>query len=303
MAADPTIEQYHGRANAVGTVFQIVVHVAGTPTTIASDTDATNIPMAAGETLTLEVEGTTLRLGSSASGSDIQELTVTNASLTTGRPGINLAGSGENNLITAWEGGDISVGAAPTVTVPATQKSALGYEEDIGSLVTFADDDSDIVELNYDASMGVFACNTAGTSVVATGNGTGTLNLTGTHAELLTVHATVTYTATVIGTDTLTMTVTDALDATDEDTFSIVNGYMYIAATTQAILNTALAEIDGLNDTVEQNTISMTAYDSGGRSGTGQTVVTVSEEAAGVGVPAGGGGGSAEKRSSYVQIG
>ena len=77
---------------------------------LASSADA-SLPMTVGETLTIEVEGTNFRLGSSASGSDIEELTSSDGTISSGIAGVTLYENGANAEVTAWEGGDI--GQAP----------------------------------------------------------------------------------------------------------------------------------------------------------------------------------------------
>jgi hypothetical protein len=76
--------------------------------------------LSAGDTLTTEVEGTTIRLGDDR-GTDTQRLTTTDATLSSGNPGIQcyteLATS--DLRITAWEGGDIAAGGGATDLVTA----------------------------------------------------------------------------------------------------------------------------------------------------------------------------------------
>lgn len=68
-----------------------------------------DLPISAGDTATMEAEGSTLRLGCDAGGSDVQKLTTTDATLTSGAPGINLFRSGSAvSRATSWEGGTIN---------------------------------------------------------------------------------------------------------------------------------------------------------------------------------------------------
>jgi hypothetical protein len=61
-----------------------------------------------GNTLTLELEGTTIRLGDDR-GADTQRLTTTDATLTSGTPGFaGYIGTTANILVTSWTGGDIA---------------------------------------------------------------------------------------------------------------------------------------------------------------------------------------------------
>ena len=66
-----------------------------------------------GEIYVCEVEGTTIRGGSNQSGSDIQELSTTDATIASGRPGIAVFDTGAQ--VDAWEGGEIGVAAGAGV--------------------------------------------------------------------------------------------------------------------------------------------------------------------------------------------
>jgi hypothetical protein len=71
--------------------------------------------LSTGETVTLECEGTTLRMGSNQGAGDAQRGTTTDATLTTGWPGI--CGGNAGHDVTAWSGG--SIGAAGGAVIPA----------------------------------------------------------------------------------------------------------------------------------------------------------------------------------------
>lgn len=66
----------------------------------------------AGNTVTLEAEGTTLRLGTNEGSGDTQRLTTTDATLSSGWPGIAAVADTAATQCqgTAWEGGDITAG-------------------------------------------------------------------------------------------------------------------------------------------------------------------------------------------------
>lgn len=68
---------------------------------------------AAGETMTCEAEGTTVRMGTNEGAGDTQRLSTTDNTLASGRPG--MVAYDDNVQITAWAGGDIAVvgGATP----------------------------------------------------------------------------------------------------------------------------------------------------------------------------------------------
>lgn len=67
----------------------------------------------AGDTVTLEAEGTTLRLGSNETGTDTQRVTTTDNTITSGDPGI--AGSFTQFESDSWAGGSIGLIAITSV--------------------------------------------------------------------------------------------------------------------------------------------------------------------------------------------
>lgn len=81
----------------------------------------------AGQTVTLEAEGTTLRLGTNEGSGDTQRLTTTDATLTSGWPGIAAVAdsSAAQCQGTAWEGGDISAGGGGGVVIPVMRHHYL----------------------------------------------------------------------------------------------------------------------------------------------------------------------------------
>ena len=87
----------------------------------------TEIPHSAGDIATIEVEGTTIRFGSDAGGSDVQKATATDNTITSGDPGVVFSidqGEEADGQVTAWSGGDISAAAAagrPLQSVAALQ--------------------------------------------------------------------------------------------------------------------------------------------------------------------------------------
>lgn len=89
---------------------------------LASTTDpGSEIPHSSGDIVTIEAEGTTIRMGSDQTGSDAQKVTTTDATLSSGDPGLVLFcanGNESNNYATAWSGGDISAASPITIAVP-----------------------------------------------------------------------------------------------------------------------------------------------------------------------------------------
>ena len=77
-------------------------------TPLASTSSGYQAPVA-GDTLTLEAEGTTLRFGTDDSGTDVQKLSTTDNTLTSGQPGaltFDVTDAADARM-TAWSGGDI----------------------------------------------------------------------------------------------------------------------------------------------------------------------------------------------------
>jgi hypothetical protein len=73
-------------------------------------------PAETGDTVSIEVEGTDIRLGTAEGGADTERLTTTDATITGGDPGLSLFANADvaNSQITSWLAGDI--GAAPAAT-------------------------------------------------------------------------------------------------------------------------------------------------------------------------------------------
>jgi len=81
---------------------------------VASVGHGGELPFSAGEYIVIEVEGTTIRLGSNAGGSDAQKVTHTDNTLTSGDPGVGgyEGSSAAATDVTAFEAGDIAAGGS-----------------------------------------------------------------------------------------------------------------------------------------------------------------------------------------------
>lgn len=100
---------YQGQGASFFSNWRILeIDSGGEDATLASS--ATNWALlTAGDMIRMEAEGTTLRFGGDRTGSDIQYVTTTDATLTSGDPGISAIGAATtNNRIESWTGGDIS---------------------------------------------------------------------------------------------------------------------------------------------------------------------------------------------------
>jgi hypothetical protein len=91
------------------------------------------IPLGTGETITTEVENTTIRLGSNSGGSDVQKVTTTDGTIIGGTPGINCFRSASGVAqITSWEGGNIVVTAEGVRTQPPNTDHIMALMSDEG---------------------------------------------------------------------------------------------------------------------------------------------------------------------------
>ena len=127
----------HGGASTVSRIFR---YVAGTPETLA--TGAT--PLAAGQVLRLEAEGTILRMYIN----DVLEVSTTDANITSGDPGITgFHTSSDIAVFNDWSGGDFLGTASVTGTV-----SSAATETDIvaggKTLIVTLDGDAFVPEIS-----------------------------------------------------------------------------------------------------------------------------------------------------------
>lgn len=167
--------------------------------------------------------------------------------------------------------------ASPTVSDPGDIRTGLGYEKPIGTLVTIADTNTNLSTIRYVSPSGklVFNITASGTGSVSAGtSGSSDVTITaGNQADLLATHALTTMESVAEGTDaSVQIIATDAVAASASATFSVQVGRMYLSGT-HAGLQAKLTELV-LGDAVEESaTVTVTAYDSGAR--TGQKVATV----------------------------
>ena len=77
-------------------------------TELKAVSDATNIPLTTGETISGEVVGTTIRVGSDSAGSDAEKGSVTDSTLSSGPPGLFCYATSTIS-VSDWVGGDIGV--------------------------------------------------------------------------------------------------------------------------------------------------------------------------------------------------
>lgn len=171
--------------------------------------------------------------------------------------------------------------SAPTVTAAATDDCVVGVNEDIGAVFTVADTDSNLDTIRYQcvAAHGDITVTLSGDVTVSAGtNGTDDFTITGSHANLLTVHATAVFNATTEDTQNITVTATDDEALSASDTVAMTSHYLRITNATQSGLNTTLGTGVAVNTDAETAFVDLIAEDSGGRqSTTATTSITTSE--------------------------
>lgn len=166
---------------------------------------------------------------------------------------------------------------APVVTNPGSTLSVVGVAEAIA--VTIDDTDSNIETVRFqctEANGDVDVSGLAGTAVDSGTRGTHDFTLAGTHAQCVAAALLLTYTATKEGDDTgLSVTVDDGT-LTDVETWTNNAAYLDITATSQTLLNTAMAKVTCSNSEQETVPLTVTGIDSDGRTGTNMTDIITS---------------------------
>lgn len=110
--------------------------------------------------------------------------------------------------------------AVPTITVPGAQSATSNVALAITG-TSIADPESNDQTVTLASSLGATLSLASLTGLTGSGDGTSSLSYAGTLADILTALATVTYTSTVGGSDTITITTNDGLGGTDSDTISV----------------------------------------------------------------------------------
>ena len=171
------------------------------------------------------------------------------------------------------------VNSAPTVSDPGTLRAGIGFSKPIGTLVTVADTDSNLSTIRYQCTEanGDITVTLSGSATISSGtNSTHDLTVSGTNAELLTIHATAVYVPTATGDSTVTITATDDEAASDSQAFTVQGKELYVYADNQTDLNSTLATMTFQNAVAESSTISFGAEADDTLENTAQTVLTTS---------------------------
>ena len=168
---------------------------------------------------------------------------------------------------------------APTVTVPATHRATIGVAE-VVSGISITDPDAGDLTLTVEATYGTFTAPTP-TNVDVTGSGTGTLTLTGTATELNTYLSagngpTYTHTTDNHTSDTITVTIDDGVASPASDTIAVTAVDWKITGASLAAVNETFQALQVTASEVGSTTLSLYTEDSGGRTGTTSTILTIS---------------------------
>lgn len=169
---------------------------------------------------------------------------------------------------------------APTVTAPATDDCVVGVNENIGSVFTVADSNSNLSTIRYqcvEAHGDITVTLSGGVTVSAGTNGTHDFTITGSHAALLTVHATAVFNATTEDTQNITVTATDTEALSANDTVSMVSHYARITGATEDGLDTTMGTTIAVISQGGTYPLDFIVEDSGGRRGTLTINVEASE--------------------------
>ena len=166
--------------------------------------------------------------------------------------------------------------AAPTFDANSADfVSAIGVAENVFQSVTFTDSTGGNVEADLlcGETLGDLTVTLGGCTVSPGTNGTHTFTILGTIAQVDAALGTLTYTSILAGADTITVTLDDTVNTPVADTIGVTNYYMTVVATTQTLLNTALATLTATNANVATETVTVLATDSGSRTGSNSASV------------------------------
>ena len=171
----------------------------------------------------------------------------------------------------------------PILTVPGAQRYIIGVAE-VVSGISFTDPDDDESVMTFTCNKGTFAAPTP-TNVDVSGSGTATMTLTGTRTELNAYCAagngpTYTHTTANHDADTITVNIDDQVGTPDEATIAVTAVDWRITALNMADLNATFRNFQVTEASEKTVGLSLYAVDSGGRTGTAQTTITVSADVA-----------------------
>lgn len=164
----------------------------------------------------------------------------------------------------------------------ADQICAVGVERAINQSVTYTDGSTVTADLSCGETKGDLGVTLSGSATVSVGsNNSHSFTISGTIADVDATLGTLTYTAIAVGADTVTVSLDDGVNSAVPDTIGITNYTHTVVATTQTLLNTALATMTYINSSPASETLSGTVTDSGGRTGANSADVVTSSSSLG----------------------
>ena len=174
---------------------------------------------------------------------------------------------------------EVASNTNPVITVPGAQRYVIGVAE-VVSGISIADADNDESVLTLTCTKGTWAAPTP-TNVDVSGSGTATMTLTGTTTELNTYLAagngpTYTHSTANHDADTLTINIDDQVGTPDEDTITVTAVDWKIVGATLAAVNETFRALQVTASETGSTTLSLYTEDSGGRTGTTSTILTIS---------------------------
>ncbi len=103
-------------------------------TELSVQTGADSGGMSQGETITIEAEGSALRMGTNEGSGDTERTTATDATLTSGDPGMYIYSDSQGDAkLGAWSAGDIVI---PTIPPPGLSGANLGFGQISGTMLS-----------------------------------------------------------------------------------------------------------------------------------------------------------------------
>ena len=168
--------------------------------------------------------------------------------------------------------------AAPTfdATTADIVDAAIGVAETINQNVTYTDGTTVTAVLSCTEALGDLTVGLSGSAIISVGtNGTHSFTVSGTIADVDASLGDLSYTPVAEGAATITISLDDGVNSAVPDTITITSYYMTVVATTQALLNTALATLTATNANVATETLTVLVTDDQGTPATGTNSASV----------------------------
>ena len=224
---------YLGIVTTDSTKYQIVKVTSGDTWTYLDETGTASPPeFSEGDTVTIEAEGTTLRIGTNEGSGDTQRSSTTDSAHSSGVPGCGIwnNNSAANTGITAWSGGNIGAGGASAISGTAAMVFGAGSSALTGTgalagsaAMAFAAGSSTLIGLAPIAGTAAMTFAAGSSTLIAVGQLAGSADMTfGAGGSTLTgAGALAGSSAVVFGDGSSTLTGTGALAGTSAVAFSL----------------------------------------------------------------------------------